>query len=217
MHEGLAKLHIAKVRALKKQKILNKETAHGGGSENPLSVKQSSTFDPSASVTTASTGNSFVNSQYSFNSSDFQKAILKLSKRFEQHTDHRLNPPQLRVPDGYLNRKFVRRAIREQLEVKLSISEIDALCHKLSYASTDERAALNEDELENPKLMFIGKTLKALIVRVGNVVVRKLPSLKKSDRMSSSMDERLMASTIIDESNDNSGTALEDVPQGPLS
>ena len=209
LHEGLGKLHIAKEREIKKKKILDNTILNEEGNESTQSVTRSTTFDPSSSVITASTGNSFVNSQYRFNPSDFQKAILKLSKRFEQHTDARLNPPQLRVPDGYLNRKFVRRAIREQLDVKLSVSEIDALCHKLSYASTDERATLQEDELENPKLMFIGKTLKALIVRIGNVVVRKLPSLKKTAQASAgSVDETLMTSTIIEESNNISS----DVP-----
>jgi hypothetical protein len=204
LHEGLAKLHVAQTRSSKVQAKEKALEYIGNADEGTGAVRTQRVHfndghsQPSgaASVATGSTKTasiSFVASHYDFHPSDFQSAILKLSARYER-ADPRLNPPLLRVPDGYLLRKFVRRAIKEQLDVKLTAHEIDALCHKLSYTSTDERAALTEDVSENPKLLFVGKTLKALIVRVANVVVKKLPALKNQSSLMG--DHTMTISTV---------------------
>ena len=196
----MAKLHVAKTRELKKKKSQQKTPSPDltNSTVNPSSIHNKSTLNyPSAgTVATASTKSSFADSQLHFDSKDFQSAILKLSRRYER-ADPRLNPPLLRVADGYLSRKYVRKEIWEQLEVKLNKKEIDAICWKLSYASTDEKAALTADYSQNPKLLIIGKELKALIVRIGHTVVKQIPKFKKE---SSVMGDTLTSSTLFEDS-----------------
>lgn len=205
LHEGLAKLHIAKIRERKKKdreaqidlfqddtSAASRRSQHATGS----SIDKSTS---TASVASGNSKTSFVDSHYSFQPSDFQSAIHKFYRRYEKHTDVRLNPPLLRIPDGYLNRKFVRRALKEQLNIKLTVQETDALCHKLSYGTTDDRIGFTSDEMENPKLMFIGKSVKALVVRIANVVVNKLPNLHKQQMESSILVDTVTGSSAAED------------------
>lgn len=208
LHEGLAKLHIAKMRDNKKAKVRQKREEISPDLDMQSSPNRDNVSPPNKdrlrAGSIASANTSFVKSNYSFLPDDFHRAIEKISRRYERHARHcpKLNPPLLRVQDGYLNRKFVRRALWEQLEIKLTAQEIDALCYKLSYGTTDERVAMTEDDAENPRLMIIGKSLKALIVRIANFVVKKIPSLIRTE--ASFTDETLNSrSLLLEEPNTN--------------
>jgi hypothetical protein len=174
LHEGLSKIVINHLKQADKESSNNLLFADSS-SHHSIHSKHDQSVDSRLSLQHSSV-NTFLESHYKYSPQDFDHAILKLSSKYKD-IDPNVMPPQLHVPDGYLNRKFVKRAIKDQLGVRLTNSEIDALCHKLSYVSTDERAALITDLNENPKFLFVGKSLKALIVRISHITVHRLPSI----------------------------------------
>lgn len=211
LHEGLAKLHINRGRKQRQEKHPPRLQHSLGTTSFDLSDDEGPSRSPkgsskpqndtdhlpsNASVFTSNTKASYAMSQYSYSAHDFQSAILKLSGRYMK-TDPRLNPPLLHVSDGYLSVQFIRRAIREQLGVKLSKAETNALCSKLSYVSTDSRVSLIEDEMDNPKFLFVGKAIKALIVRISNTVVKKLPKLQHQQHCLTNMSEANQNRSIV--------------------
>jgi hypothetical protein len=124
---------------------------------------------------------------YAFSQQDFAKAVKKLSSAFA-NLDSKLSIPQLNIPDGYLSCTFVRRQISEQLRVKLSQAEIQALCYKLWSTGTEGCLQSDRHFVDETKVLFVGKVLKSLIVRIGSYSTKKLaplPSLRPQSRSSS--------------------------------
>ena len=130
---------------------------------------------PSVSSTTSCSLNNTYNQ---FNENNYRNAILKLSHKFNQLASNQLSP-LLSIPDGYLTQKFVRKAIKEQLGVKLSVAEINTLCYKLQEHSVNEIVGLHGNISDDSTLLFEGKTVKALIVRVSKLVTKKMPLTTK--------------------------------------
>lgn len=179
LHEGLSKIRI---HDMKKMKSFKSEDESSDNEHNLINDSNYVAFSENLTAIDLKKPTSHTNIvksrrniPYSFNQSDYSAAVKKISDVFAS-CNKDLALPQLSIPDTYLTCNFIRKAIFEQLNVRLTSGQINALCYKLASTMAEGKLGADQEFLNSKRDLIMGAEIKSLVVRIG-LLVNKNPLL----------------------------------------